>query len=93
MTKNRLGGLFGPHRRLSVVRDSFRKKQLHPTANAARKQENAVVYSGSSSRSFSVGEGITEQDITAKFEDGTLKLSVPKKQAVPQQPNRYIAID
>ena len=50
-------------------------------------------YSGSFSRSFYVGEGITEQDITAKFEDGTLKLSVPKKQAVPQQPNRYIAID
>ncbi len=50
-------------------------------------------YSGSFSRSFYVGEGITEQDITAKFEDGTLKLAIPKKEAIPAQPNRYIAID
>ncbi|MGN1338944.1 MAG: Hsp20/alpha crystallin family protein [Oscillospiraceae bacterium] len=50
-------------------------------------------YSGSFSRSFYVGEAVTEQDITAKFEDGTLKLTVPKKQEAPRQPNRYIAID
>lgn len=49
-------------------------------------------YSGSFSRSFYVGEGVTEQDITAKYENGTLKLSVPKKEAIPQKQNKYISI-
>ena len=38
-------------------------------------------YAGSCSRSFYVGDSITEQDIKGKFEDGILKLSVPKKDA------------
>ena len=35
-------------------------------------------YSGSMSRSFYIGEGITHEDIKAKYEDGILKLSMPK---------------
>ena len=50
-------------------------------------------YTGSFSRSFYVGEGITEQDIKAKFENGTLQLFVPKKDAIPQKPNKTIAIE
>ena len=38
-------------------------------------------YCGSMQRSFYVGKEVTEEDIKAKFEDGVLKLSVPKKQA------------
>ena len=38
-------------------------------------------YYGTSSRSFYVGEELTEEDIKAKFEDGILKISVPKKQS------------
>ena len=49
-------------------------------------------YSGSYSRSFYVGDAITEQDISAKFENGTLKLTVPKKEALPEKQNKYIAI-
>lgn len=49
-------------------------------------------YSGSYSRSFYVGDGVTEQDISAKFEDGTLKLTVPKKEALPEKQTKYIAI-
>ncbi|MGN1338945.1 MAG: Hsp20/alpha crystallin family protein [Oscillospiraceae bacterium] len=49
-------------------------------------------YSGSFSRSFYVGEAVTEQDITAKFEDGTLKLTVPKQEALPPKQNRSITI-
>ncbi len=37
-------------------------------------------YYGSSSRSFYVGEELKEEDIKAKFVDGILKISVPKKQ-------------
>ena len=51
-------------------------------------------YNGSCSRSFYVGEEVTEQDIKAKFEDGILKVFVPKKEAVPEVPEtKYIAIE
>ena len=40
-------------------------------------------YYGSCSRSFYVGEDITEEDIKAKFEDGMLKIAVPKKEPQP----------
>lgn len=50
-------------------------------------------YSGSCSRSFYVGEGVTEQDIKGKFEDGILKLSVPKKDAKKVEEKKTIAIE
>ena len=49
-------------------------------------------YSGSYSRSFYVGDGIQAKDVNAKFEDGILKVSVPK--AAPQvETNNVIAIE
>ena len=49
---------------------------------------------GSCSRSFYVGEAVTEDDIKAKFEEGVLKISVPKKEKKPEIENkRYIAIE
>ncbi len=50
-------------------------------------------YAGSMSRSFYVGEGVTEEDIKAKYEDGILRLVVPKKDAKAVENNRYIAIE
>ena len=44
-------------------------------------------YMGAMQRSFYVGEFITEEDIKAKFEDGVLKLNVPKKEA-PKPPEK-----
>ena len=38
-------------------------------------------YAGACSRSFYVGEDITEEDIKAEFKHGLLKLFVPKKEA------------
>ncbi|MBO4846279.1 MAG: Hsp20/alpha crystallin family protein [Lachnospiraceae bacterium] len=37
-------------------------------------------YSGAMQRSFYVGENLKEEDVKAKFEDGVLKLEVPKKE-------------
>jgi HSP20 family molecular chaperone IbpA len=37
-------------------------------------------YSGSCSRSFYVGDNITQEDIKAKYENGVLVLTVPKKE-------------
>ena len=51
-------------------------------------------YQGTSSRSFYVGEEVKEEDIKAKFEDGILKVFVPKIEAVPEVPqSRFIAIE
>lgn len=36
-------------------------------------------YSGAMQRSFYVGEQLTNDEIKAKFEDGVLKLTIPKK--------------
>lgn len=45
-------------------------------------------------RSFYVGENVKQEDIKAKFEDGTLKLSIPKKEALPEpEEAKYIAIE
>jgi HSP20 family molecular chaperone IbpA len=49
---------------------------------------------GSCSRSFYVGEEIEESEIKAKFEDGILKLFVPKKDVEPQvEERKYISIE
>ena len=51
-------------------------------------------YTGSMSRSFYVGEDVTEEDIKAKLEHGVLSLQIPKKEAKPQLPEKkYIAIE
>ena len=50
-------------------------------------------YSGSMQRSFYVGEDITDSEIKAKFEDGVLKLTVPKKEAEKIPEKKLIAIE
>lgn len=49
-------------------------------------------YYGSCSRSFYVGEAVGEEDIKAKFENGLLKLSVPKKDTKEMEVSKRIAI-
>ena len=51
-------------------------------------------FSGNCTRSFYVGEMVEQEDIKAKFEDGILKLSVPKKEAKPEiEERKFIAIE
>lgn len=50
-------------------------------------------YTGSMSRSFYVGDAVTQEEVKAKFENGILKLSVPKKDKEAIQQNKYIAIE
>ena len=50
-------------------------------------------YAGQCSRSFYVGENITEEDVHAKYEDGILRLSIPKKDAPKLPERRVIAIE
>ena len=50
-------------------------------------------YAGAMQRSFWVGEDLTEEDIKAKFEDGVLKLLVPKKEAKKVPEKKTILIE
>lgn len=50
-------------------------------------------YSGSMTRSFYVGNAVTEEDIKAKYEDGILSLSIPKKDPKAVEAKKYIAIE
>ena len=51
-------------------------------------------FCGNCSRSFYVGDAVEQQDIKAKFEDGILKIFVPKKEAKPAvEEKKYITIE
>ena len=50
-------------------------------------------YAGAVQRSFYVGDAVTEEDVKAKFEDGILRLSIPKKGAKAVETKKTIAIE
>lgn len=50
-------------------------------------------YAGSMSRSFYIGERVTENDVKAKYEDGILRLSIPKKEPKKVEDKKYIPIE
>ena len=68
------------------------------TATESEENEGTYVrkerFTGQCSRSFYVGDEIQEEDIKAKFENGTLQISVPKKIEQPKlEEKRTISID
>ena len=50
-------------------------------------------WSGALSRAFYVGEGVTEEDVKAKYENGVLSISIPKKEAIEAKAKKMIAIE
>lgn len=51
-------------------------------------------YAGTMSRSFYVGEAVTQEDIKARYESGVLRLTIPKKDETEKvEKNQYIAIE
>ena len=50
-------------------------------------------YAGTMQRSFYVGDYVTQEDIKAKFENGILRLSIPKKDAKAVETKKTIAIE
>ncbi len=53
-------------------------------------------FSGSCARSFYVGDSVKKEDISAKFEDGVLKVTLPKleqKQELPAPSSNLIEIE
>lgn len=49
-------------------------------------------YAGSCQRRFYVGKNVTQEDIHASFENGVLKMIIPKKEAPAVEEKKYIAI-
>ena len=50
-------------------------------------------YSGAMQRSFYVGDAVKKEDVKAKFEDGVLKLTIPKRELQPLPENNTINIE
>ena len=50
-------------------------------------------YAGAMQRSFYVGDEVTQEDIKARFEDGILRVSIPKKDAQAVETKKTIAIE
>ncbi len=50
-------------------------------------------FMGTMQRSFYVGKNLTDEDIKARFEDGVLKLSVPKKEEKKLPERKTIMIE
>jgi HSP20 family molecular chaperone IbpA len=81
------------------LKDGYMTITAETSQNNDQKDDNGKYirrerYYGTCSRSFYVGENITEEDIKAKFENGILKISVPKKEAQPVvEEDKYIAIE
>lgn len=74
---------------VSVTTDS-KKEEKKENGTYIRRER----YKGSASRSFYVGKDMEQEDIRAKFEDGILKIMVPKKEEKPGvEKNSYITIE
>lgn len=75
----------------AVTRKETPENQEQKTAGRYIRRERSY---GSCQRSFYVGEAVTEEDIKAKFENGILKLALPKKELKPAvEEKKYIAIE
>ena len=64
----------------------------------SKKDKNGKVirqerYSGAMQRSFYVGDAVKKEDVKAKFEDGVLKLTIPKNELLNLPGNNTIAIE
>ena len=76
---------------ISAAKGFDKDEKERKTGKFVRKER----YAGSMSRSFYVGEEIKQEDIHAKYENGVLKLSIPKvEEKKPEiEDKKYISIE
>ena len=80
------------------IQDGYLTVHAKVNKNEDEKEDGKYVrkerYIGKCSRSFYVGDNVKEEDIKAKFKNGTLKLEVAKKDEQKELPDKkYIQID
>ncbi len=74
---------------LTISADTVSENEVKDQKNYIRRER----YSGSVKRSFYVGSGLKQDDIKASFENGILKLVVPKEAPKQIEENNYITIE
>ncbi len=80
------------------LENGYLKIEAVKNVNNDEKDENGKYirrerYAGTMSRSFYVGDGVSQEEIHGRFEDGILKLSIPKKDPKKVQEKKFIAIE
>ena len=76
---------------LTIAAKKVENNEEKDTEGKVLRQER---FAGSMHRSFFVGEDVKHEDISAKFEDGILKIGVPKKEKQEEIPEvKTIAIE
>ena len=80
------------------LKDGYLKVTATHDSNTEDKDEKGRVVrkervSGSYSRSFYVGEGIHQEDVKASFDNGELKIVVPKEAPKQIEENKFIPIE
>lgn len=80
------------------IKVSLDSGYLIVSAKKAKREEDDKKYlrreiSESTSRSFYVGTNITQEDIKAKYDNGILRLTVPKDQPKQVSTNKFIEIE
>ena len=79
------------------LKDGYLTISAEKHENKEANEHNGYVvrerYSGSCSRSFFVGDHVTEDDIKAAYTNGTLHLSFPKEAKQQLVEPKYIAIE
>lgn len=68
-------------------------KQLNEEKKEQGKLIRSERYSGTMQRTFYVGDGLTETDISAKLENGVLSLSIPKEEVRKLPEKKTIMIE
>ena len=77
------------------LKEGYLIVNAHKNKNVEEKdQEGHIIrrerYQGSCSRNFYVGEGLHQEDIKASFENGELKITVPKQNTRQVEEKKYI---
>lgn len=74
---------------LTIYAETSGSSEDSKNKNFIRKER----YSGSCKRSFYVGSQLRQEDIKAAFDNGILKLTVPKEAPKQIEENHYITIE
>lgn len=75
---------------LTIYAETSSNKEENDDSRSYIRKER---YSGSCKRSFYVGAQLRQEDIKASFEDGILKLVVPKEAPKQIEESHYITIE
>lgn len=74
---------------LTIHAKTDSKKEEQEKGKYVRKER----YSGEFSRSYYVGDDVTDENIKASFKNGVLNVILPKKQIKKETEKKYIDID